>query len=385
MHPNDKTDHNVFCSLFEAKPGRFSTPKENFLTEALIYSLSAHKPAACAWVSLITGGEIRPRSAAFETRASYWDDDHVSIYPDVTVTGLDRSGNSYRLLVEHKWDSPYREAQLQRYGGLRQRGETLYLALVCTKKEDYLKAGKFRPQRRVRYITVRWEDVHRSLTQFKVQNLFLSQFLDFMETHGLSHGQPISAKDLIECARASPARNSLLRRQMRHCCQKLANEEWTEIPLPYRKNKVVRDNYGRSAVIFYPNDCLGPEIALGFYYDGYDHKVPFTNPDKGIDLSLRVYASPSKNPSPAEVLDLLGRRLPALEELGATVRLKNDLGNGNQWTLLIATKNLLDIIGSRKTEEEQVAAIYNELSGWCNALFSSPKPLMRAFGKIELC
>ena len=171
---------------------------------------------------------------------------------------------------------------------------------------------------------------------------------------------------------------------MRRYCDKLANEqEWKDLPVRYRANREVYDNYGRCAIVFFDEDDLGPEIALGFYYAKENHRIPFVDPrQKGIDLHLRVYASPAKNPSPTRVLKLLSARVPALQKLGATVHLKGHPGSGNKWNLLMVQKSLLDVIDGIQDDEKQIAAMHAELILWCKAVFADPK-LLKAFKTIK--
>src|SRR5262249_40679802 len=128
---------NLYSALFQFRPREDHTANENFLTELLVYELRYCRAAARAWVSLITDGRIRPRTVNLETRASHQDfETTTSIYPDISVSGIDQSGKPYSVLVEHKWDSSYSEAQLRRYSRIPVSGMKRYLAFVCVKRAD---------------------------------------------------------------------------------------------------------------------------------------------------------------------------------------------------------------------------------------------------------
>lgn len=386
-------DDNVFCSLFDHRPREQITSEENFLTEALVYSLRSCDLAARKWVYLVTDGRVQPtKRPEFKTRASAWENgSYAPCYPDLTVTGENHLGEPYRVLVEHKWASPYREEQLSRYAKLRERGETLHLAFVCAKADDHRQArSSFKAPRQVQFTAKTWQDVYECLGAVKSDDIFLKQFMEFMAAQGLSPGRAISGEDLRIFTQgvASPERARAIRDRMRHYCERLLNEyDWSDILPPSYRNKTVRDqgNLGRTAAIFWCDYNRGPELSAGFYYDQRDHKVPFVDPKKGIDLHLRLYAIPqSKNASAVnDVQELLRDRIPALKKLGVTVRLKDDPRNGNRWTLLFAAKSVSDIVRGKKTEGEQVAAIYEELSQWCGALFTNPEVLERAFEKLK--
>ena len=48
---------------------------------------------------------------------------------------------------------------------------------------------------------------------------------------------------------------------------------------------------------------------------------------------------------------------------------RNEPGNGNLWTLLIAQQSLISVIANASEEREQIEAIYNRLQEWLNFLF----------------
>jgi hypothetical protein len=79
---------------------------------------------------------------------------------------------------------------------------------------------------------------------------------------------------------------------------------------------------------------------------------------------------------------VLEKRVPALQKLGATVRIKGGSpGVGNNWTLLIAQKSLLEVIEGINDEERQIEAIHKVLAAWCHALFE--KELQAALKSIN--
>ncbi|MGH6863653.1 MAG: hypothetical protein ACRECN_05185, partial [Methylocella sp.] len=189
---------NVFRVLFDFRPGEDTTPKENFLTEALVYALSSSKPAADAWVKFITEERVRPDTVNIATRKSHRDEDtDTMIFPDIRVEGLNQGGRPYLVIVEHKWDSNYNEEQLRRYSALRGCGRTSHLAFICAKTIDRKKADEFQAPR---FCGRTWEEVYRCLEKVKTKSQILREFLEFMEAVGLSPDQPITVYDLKAAA-----------------------------------------------------------------------------------------------------------------------------------------------------------------------------------------
>lgn len=384
--PTKKRDlsANVFSVLFKFRPRKDKSPSENFLTEALVYTLRRSPSAARAWISTLTNGRVKPKTFQFITRATCRDPERaVKLYPDISISGEEQSGNTYRLFVEHKWDAPYKEEQLSRYATLRKRGETLNLAFVCAKRRDLYQAQKFRKPN-VQMNALQWEKVYELLGRIKQSNGTLNDFLAFLEECQLQPGEPIPIDNLKK--RRKVGGSAKTRELLKRYSDKLANEyDWNEIPAPYRHHRTVSDraSFGRCAIVFYRKEGWAPAIALQFYYDKRDHKVPLVDPNNNIDLALRIHADPSKNPAPTKVLKLLKERVPRLKKLGATVRVKSDTENGNKHTLFIAQKSLTDVIDNVRGEAEQLEAIHAELSRWSKALFSNNPRLIASFKTLK--
>jgi hypothetical protein len=108
-------------------------------------------------------------------------------------------------------------------------------------------------------------------------------------------------------------------------------------------------------------------------YDVRDHRVAFVNPDKGIDLLLRIEADPkhTKNIQPA--LEVLKDKRKELQEGAASVLFKGERGNGNNWSVAIIRACLGDVIENAKTEAEQLTAIHKRLVTWLGVLFDDRK------------
>lgn len=378
---------NLFRSLFEFRKSDHSTAKENYLTEALIYTLRTSPPAARAWVKLLTGRRPKAGSFALKTRSSSRDEDtETTIFPDVEVNGLFLEGDKrFRLIVEHKWDAPYDKRQLERYARLKEWGRARHLAFVCANARDHRKAIGFKAPRGVAFTAFTWEDVYTCLKDVKPMTPVLEDFLRFMSEQGLSPGEALTPKDLIAAANAkrNMGHSHPLRVRMRRFCEKLENEyDWDGVPARQRQQAVTVDSYGRCAVVLSEHGSWKPGICLGFYYDVRDHKIPFVDPAKGIDLAIRIQADPRTNPNPGRVIELLRGRIPSLEKLGVRAIAKGDPGHRNAHTLLLVQKSLTDVIGGIVDDDDQIAAIHRELNRWCKVLFDDAG-LRRALGKLE--
>lgn len=124
-------------------------------------------------------------------------------------------------------------------------------------------------------------------------------------------------------------------------------------------------------------------MAVGFLYDGNDHKVNLINPERGIDLFLRIEACPedTRNFQPTSAV-LKGKRA-ALQKTAASVLLKGEPGNGNPHSVLIVRECLADVIDGTHTAAEQLEKILKQFEKWLRVLFHDGK-LEEAFRKSGL-
>jgi hypothetical protein len=118
-----------------------------------------------------------------------------------------------------------------------------------------------------------WEDVFRVLDSVKDEGEVFSQFLEFMKTHGLNPGEPLTLPRIQAYLQSSGFEQSLER-----AANKLSTDcEWSTVPARFHTHKQVTNRWGRIAVEF-ATPYWRPTITVGFLVDTKDHKVAFTNP-----------------------------------------------------------------------------------------------------------
>ncbi len=197
----------------------------------------------------------------------------------------------------------------------------------------------------------------------------LAEFLTFMKSQGLSAGQPLTIERMTAFLQASDFVESLL-----SLIHKLDTNFPLDAAIPHRFHdyKQIHDAYGRVAIRFATKDWK-PFLSVGFMYDVRDHRVVFVNPDKGIDLLLRIEADPkhTKNIQPA--LDVLKEKRKELQKTAASVLFKGERGNGNNWSVAIIRDCLGDVIENATTEAEQLKAVHKRLVTWLGVLFNDRK------------
>lgn len=367
--PPELLDANVFRDLYSFRPRGDLTPHENFLTEALVYVLRRDDDARDAWLRLMTGTVGPFHGALIQTRNAEQTERGTNIYPDVLVKFVDSAGSSKSVVIEHKWDAGCDLGQLAEYAGvIERRGEeTGWLVFVGAYSAQLDTAAGFTRDQfpLVTFRALSWLDIYCTLDILEDKSRCLTELLEFMMLEGLGPAQPLTTETML----AYIAGQRFLPQLTEYANKLRQGRSWTCLPPRYLDNCPVQRAYGRIAIVF-GNQHWAPAITAGFLFDNNDHAVPFTDPKHGIDIFLRIEATPKTNPDPTAVLTALAAKRPALEKMGAVVRLLKDKENGNRHTLLIAQYSLATVLVENPTETAQLDAIYGMLHGWLEALFA---------------
>ena len=278
---------NLFESLFNFHPRKHHKPEENFLTESFAYLLRVDECVRNCWLStLLDNSNINVATCKIMTRQSEKDmENGNSIYPDMLIDVHFSGGHHYLLHFEHKWNSPCNEKQLIKYQKVvENKGPHARLVFVGASYKQKSEAARYLPDNKCSCFL--WEDVFLALNDIPKKSLVLKEFLGFMKSQGLGPGRPISVEMIKSSTPASYLESLLI------FAQKLKNNySWEVIPKRFHAYISARKGYGRVGIRFETKNWK-PAITVGFLYDVTDHRVTLVNPDKGIDLLLRIEALP---------------------------------------------------------------------------------------------
>jgi hypothetical protein len=372
---------NLFSQLFTFRPREDYSSIENFLTESFAYFLRRDKDVCEAFVARVLGREIKIEGYELETQLVERLPGRTR-FPDLELMFRASSGETYLIISEHKWNSEIRPEQLVDYQEILSSKDADHRHLVTiVARADQKRAAQLAPL--VLPTThLLWEDVYRVLKNLNKQDPILSEFLEFMESHSLNPGQPIDSETMKAFLSSSDFKAQLTR-----FSNKLFYEySWKIIPEAYRKKPEIRDRYGRVGIEF-RTPGWNPTLVAGFLYDPRNHMVTLTRPAESVDLFLRIEADATTNERIDELLALLSQKGKLLSTKGPRVLIRDEPGNGNRWTLLIAQQSLMTVISDAVEEREQIEAIYNRLNEWLKCLFedssmekslSSLKPMKSA-------
>src|SRR5439155_1835083 len=121
-------------------------------------------------------------------------------FPDMPIEGTPTDRRQVAIYFEHKWDSKFDEQQIDDYAEIAKAREgkekiKTCLALVGSNSKQVSDA------RRSQHLgvdqTYLWEEGYTELASIPFPDQNLTQFLDFMKTHGLSPGKPIDQHTMV--------------------------------------------------------------------------------------------------------------------------------------------------------------------------------------------
>jgi len=187
-----------------------------------------------------------------------------------------------------------------------------------------------------------------------------------MKTHGLSPGKPINQETMVAFIRASG-----FLQELENFANRLNDDfDWDFFPKRYRSDEArkVTSKWGRTAIEFATPEWK-PTITAGFLHNEWDHGVSFIDPTKGIDLLLRIEASPTHLGNAGPTLADLNRRKKSLLSCAASALTLKENGNDNNHSILIIRSSLADVIGNASSQQSQIKAVHEKLKEWGQILF----------------
>jgi hypothetical protein len=351
---------NLFQSLFAFHPRECHTPKENFLTESFAYLLRTDGRLCSAWLSRLLGIKADEAVCEIWTRGTERDvEAKTAIYPDMLIKGQLADRKHFAIYSEHKWDSACDRGQLKKYAKLAQ-SQSAGIVFIAASYKQISDAGQCLPKS----ACFLWEQVYETLDALCDKSPLLMEFLTFMKTHGLSPAQPLTIERMKAFLQASDFIRSL-----ENLVNKLRLDySWDGIPKRFLAETYVHTAYGRVGIRFETPDWR-PALTVGLLYDTTDHKVAFINPERGIDLMLRIEAEPKNTTTIQPALDVLNKKRTELRKTAASVLLKGERGNGNPYSVLIARDCLANVISDASTAADQLNLIHERLTTWLKILF----------------
>lgn len=359
---------NVFERLFKFRPGEERTPAENFLTEALAYTLLNVPRAAsllCERLLKVEPGDVQEVRGVDTQRQLQSSDGTAKAVVDMMLSCSLKNGAQRSILCEHKWGSETDTEQLDRYKQIAAESDGRVAFICTTAMQEGVAKGYCDT-------ILRWEDVYKLFSGVRDAPRLLEEFIEFLDAEGLGPMKPISVAMLAAYKES---------RDLPDICKELAQRlkqlEWRSLPPRFREAKHVatdRIRWGRVGLDFgrvtHPDDVPGLFAGFRLEQNRWDHLGKLLSLDRGVDLMFVIQGPPGFEINSAVLGDRAGAlraAYPELELFPQDELKKNADGHGK----LIVLKPARDVLRTHKTEDEQLAAVFDCLDAWCAILFEN--------------
>ena len=367
------------------------TSKENFLTEAFAHILKIDTNLACKWLEYCDVLEFEQDSLRISTQVPY-SDDGVPIIPDMVIKGGTKSGQSFTIWHEHKWDDYAIKDKLIKYKEYLKKKEPENKLIFIGKHAEQISSAKLHCDK-----ALLWADVYRFLevndsAADLYANRMKEQLLDFMKKEQLTL-ERLSIQKMRAYYSGDSSDETFLE-DCRRMVDQLSTCDWSFIPDYFTKNEAPvvkhkvgkhpyrKQNWGRTGIEFvdwvnYPE----PGIFMGFLLDHSDHHMDPIDPENIAELPENIAELMFTIDVGEEYKDALIQsdlnvyaekirgKLPGTEIFGPL-----KMEGMSPWRKLVIRETLSNVIqGKEKTAQEQVEVIYHRLKDWCNVVFEDGK------------
>lgn len=334
---------NIFTRLYTYRPRERLTPGENFLTEAFAYLLATDTTAQPALLNLLTGGRVNSgRVDSIETQSLREDEEGQNRFIlDAIIFGRDAQGASFELWIENKWGSGLSEPQIKKYTA-HLRPSQNHFVFISPDGADVEKAKSILAQEAAQgsRMAITWHAIYDTLTVLGGERSLRVEFAEFLRENALGGLRLITvdrakayAGHLADVRAAGPKKGrkgdvgEFLRdlKSLRSAAL-VSIENTSDIAMD---DIIQHDQWGRIALM-----TKDLRLAVGLLYDPTDHHSAFLNPERPLDIVVRVQARRKKNNLTSRRVTLRPLRT-ALEKIGYYCDPASGRWAENSYTILL--------------------------------------------------
>lgn len=375
--------NNLFSALVKYAPSESVTPRENFLTQALLFLLFKDNSRLAMGLCRLAGGkafeeckiDLIRSQAGYQLERELEVDKRSDMRPercvfDLLIKGRSKDDRAVTVAIENKWDSRLSKGQLERYlrnlevQAKANKGRAL-LIFISPIEDDLAKAdllfGGIEANARTQGKALRWSSIVDLVEADAGEGEIRRQFVEFLDAEGLGRLYPIQLREVIGLQKLPTA---VAAKKFKAITKPLLNrmisigsmESWFTI----FGSPVVSAAWGRACIWFGERWF----VSFGILYNVEDHKTVFLDSRRPLDIVFRVQQNPSNLPGVhktkatkiAEARNKFSNMAQFLKKSGYVVNRGSAFANGH--TVLLAQR---PFPWTEKTAEGQVDVLLSEL------------------------
>lgn len=301
---------NLFRQLLAYRPGEANTPRENFLTESLAFVLATDPIVAKPILQAFVGNrfDIKRLLALTTQKLLTSDEEEGWSLPDLMADVELADGRRGQVWMENKWDSPADSGQLRRYlRKLERQGKKVskHLVLLTPRHTDASHCPKEKFATTVSHES--WSKIHEVVKAHRLHPM-THDFETFLNDAQHLVVRPITLDQAREYRRLMEANEDWRVTKLRDHLYTLCDRVREALPVnDFTADKETVLNYGRAGIWSY-----GCRITFGVLHDPADHATAFVNPERPLDLFLRI-EGPYKGKR--EAREVMRRKLAPLAQV----------------------------------------------------------------------
>jgi hypothetical protein len=277
---------NLFRQLFAYRPREANTPRENFLTESFAFVLATDPVVAKPILQAFVGNRFDiKRLLALTTQKSLTSDEEEGrSLPDMMADVELVDGGHGQVWMENKWDSPADSEQLRTYlRKLERQDKKLpkHLVLLTPRHTDAAHCPKEKFATTVSHES--WSKIHEVVKAHNFHPM-THDFEAFLTDAQNLVVRSITLTQALEYRRLMEANEDWKVTKLRDHLYTLCDRVREALPVSdFTADKGTDLKYGRAGIW-----CYGGRITFGVLHDPADHKTAFVNPERPLDLFLRI-------------------------------------------------------------------------------------------------
>lgn len=329
---NSKTP-NLFRQLFAYRPREANTPRENFLTESFAFVLATDPVVAKPILQAFVGNRFDiKRLLALTTHKSLTSDEEEGwSLPDLMADVELVDGGHGQVWMENKWDSPADSEQLRTYLRKLERQDKKvpkHLVLLTPRHTDAVHCPKEKFATTVSHES--WSKIHEVVKAHRLHPM-TRDFEAFLNDAQHLVVRPITLAQAREYRGLSKEEGNWRVTQLPNHLYTLCDRVREALPVSdFTADKETVLNFGRAGIWSY-----GCRITFGVLLDPVDHATAFVNPERPLDLFLRI-EGPYQGKR--EAREAMRKKLAPLAQVLEAHGFACDQGNwrSNSHTMLLA-------------------------------------------------
>ncbi|WP_367343631.1 PD-(D/E)XK nuclease family protein [Methanomethylovorans sp.] len=334
----------LFTNLLKLNPNQI--PLEDFFTEIFTYLLKSDSVLFSKWIQDFNISNINFNDFFVSTQESFdaLDNHYSGSRPDILIE-LSNDNEKVLIFIECKIGSEEGQDQLQRYAEhLDNIGniDDKYLIYLTrdydAKDQDYI-FKNCKNRKNIVFKQFRWYQIYQFLSRFNrgIDNILISETLNFMEENGLSGSNQFTSIDILTITNFPRVRKMMEETMSGEVLKRFENIAGANNP---RHSTALNDLKDHNRYVYLQEQKDKFQLILGYFMNNLAIE---SYPKVGISINLSPKASERK-----QIMEVMKKIVSSSDKWKGY-----NLNESNNWAVISQTKSLDYFL----SQEDHIVAI----------------------------